>query len=93
MISQKDIEHIARLAKLRISEEEAKQYAAQLSKSLEYFNQISEVDVTGVEPLVTPTEIDFFMREDAVSKSVSTEELTMNAPEKMGHLFKVPPVV
>ena len=93
MISQKDIEHIAQLAKLKISEEEAKQYAAQLSKSLEYFNQISEVDVTGVEPLVTPSEIEFYMREDVVQKSVSTEELIQNAPEKTGHLFKVPPVV
>lgn len=93
MIDQKSIEHIAQLAKLKMTEEEAKQYATQLSKSLEYFDQISQVDVTGVEPLVTPSEIEVYLRDDVVEKSVDSEELVANAPERMGHLFKVPPVV
>lgn len=93
MVDQKSIEHIAKLAKLKISEHEAKQYAEQLSKSLEYFDQISQVDVTGIEPLVTPSEIEFFFREDVAEKNISSDELVANAPEKMGHLFKVPPVV
>ncbi|MFN7905148.1 MAG: Asp-tRNA(Asn)/Glu-tRNA(Gln) amidotransferase subunit GatC [Pseudobdellovibrionaceae bacterium] len=93
MIDQKNIEHIAKLAKLRISEDEAKQYAAQLSKSLEYFDQISQVDVTGVEPMVTPSDIEVFLRDDQVVKTVSSEDLVANAPERLGHLFKVPPVV
>jgi aspartyl-tRNA(Asn)/glutamyl-tRNA(Gln) amidotransferase subunit C len=93
VIDQKNIEHIAKLAKLRISEDEAKQYAAQLSKSLEYFDQISQVDVTGVEPMVTPSDIEVFLRDDQVVKTVSSEDLVANAPERLGHLFKVPPVV
>jgi len=93
MIDQKTIEHIARLARLRITPAEAKEYGEQLSKVLNHFEQISKVDTMGVEPLVTPIKIEFYARLDEVQQETTTEEILANAPEKAGHLFKVPPVI
>ena len=93
MIDKKTIEHIATLARLQISEDEAQEYSTQLAKALGHFEKISEVDTTGIEPLVTPTEVDVYWREDVVENNFSAEEMTSNAPDKTGNLFKVPPVV
>jgi aspartyl-tRNA(Asn)/glutamyl-tRNA(Gln) amidotransferase subunit C len=93
MIDRKTIEHIAKLSRLEVSEKQAQEYSEQLSKILGYFEQISKVDTKNVEPLVTPADIEAFWREDAVVKTNSAEEMVQNAPEKIGNLFKVPPVV
>ena len=93
MIDKKTIEHIAKLARLHISEAEANEYAAQLSKAIGHFEQIAKVDTKGVEPLITPTEIEIYWREDEAKKEFTSEEMTANAPAKAGNLFKVPPVV
>ena len=93
MIDKKTIEHIAKLARLHITEEEAQEYSTQLAKALGHFEQISKVDTSGVEPLVTPTEMDAYWREDVALQEYSAEEMTANAPDRAGNLFKVPPVV
>jgi aspartyl-tRNA(Asn)/glutamyl-tRNA(Gln) amidotransferase subunit C len=93
MIDKKAIEHIAKLARLHISETEAQEFSGQLSKVFDYFEQISKVNTQGVEPLVTPSEVEVFWREDICKKELSAEELVSNAPDKVGNLFKVPPVV
>lgn len=93
MIDKKTIEHIAKLARLEVTEQEANMYSQQLSKVLEYFEQIAKIDTSGVEPLVTPSEIESFWREDINRAEFTAEEMTQNAPSKAGNLFKVPPVV
>ena len=93
MIDQDKIRHIAKLAKLELTEEEAQQFSLQLSKALNYFEQISGVETRGVEPMITPSEIESIWREDVAHKDISTEELVQNAPHKTGNLFTVPPVV
>ncbi len=93
MIDQKTIERIAKLARLSITPEEAIEYGDQLTKVLTHFQQISEIDTQGIEPLVTPSEIEFVTRIDEAKQETTTEEMLINAPDKAGHLFKVPPVV
>ena len=93
MIDQKTVFHIAKLARLQISENEAKVYSEQLTKALGFFEQISRVSTDGVEPLVTPTDIHSFWREDSSKNEYTPEEIVANAPDKLGNLFKVPPVV
>jgi aspartyl-tRNA(Asn)/glutamyl-tRNA(Gln) amidotransferase subunit C len=87
------IHNIARLARLAISEDEARDYSLQLSKALSYFDQISEVDTIGVEPMVTPIEITNNLRSDEAITEHTTDELLANAPRKTGNLFTVPPVI
>ncbi len=97
MIDEKIIAHIAKLARLKISPREATHYKEQISKVLNHFDQISKIDTTNVEPLVNPLEPEFFndqsFRDDTVEQLFTAEEILQNAPDKMGNLFKVPPVV
>lgn len=88
-----NIEHLAKLARLKITVDEVKEYGDQLTKILHHFQQISSIDTTGIEPLVTPSPIEFFTRSDEAQHEITTEEILKNAPEKAGRLFKVPPVV
>lgn len=93
MIDKKTIEHIAKLARLHITEDEAVEYSAQLEKVLHNFEQIAKVDTAGLEPLITPTEIEIYWREDQAKQEFTAEEMTANSPSRAGNLFKVPPVV
>jgi aspartyl-tRNA(Asn)/glutamyl-tRNA(Gln) amidotransferase subunit C len=93
MIDAKVIQHIARLAKLEVPEKEMNKYCDQLIKVLGQFEEIRQIDTTGVEPLVTPVEIEMTLRPDIAIKQENLEELLENAPEKTGNLLTVPPVV
>jgi len=93
MISEDEVARVALLARLSLSGEEAKQLASQLSSVLGHFEHVSQVNTEGVEPLVTPTDIKAFWREDRVEGWKSADEAMVNAPESVGNLFKVPPVV
>ena len=93
MLSEEEVARVATLARLSISAEDAKQLAGQLSLALSHFEHVSKVNTDGVEPLVTPTDIEAFWREDEVKGWKSAEPAMANAPEAVGNLFKVPPVV
>lgn len=93
LLDQQAIQKIAALAQLKLTEAEALELGDQLTKVISYFDKISVIDTTNIEPLITPTEIDSYLREDQVSQILSSDEIVANAPDKQGHLFKVPPVV
>lgn len=93
MISEEQVSHTAYLARLSLTGEEAKILAQQLSTVLKYFEQVAKVPTDGVEPLVTPTQVEEVWREDKAVPWESAEVAIQNAPEVVGNLFKVPPVV
>lgn len=93
MVEIKDVEHIAKLARLSLSESEKKEYAKQLSNILGYIQQLEEVNTDGVEAMLSPSPIETIYREDELIENMPIEEKLKNAPEKSGHLVKVPPVV
>ena len=93
MFSEKDVEKVAVLARLSLTSEEKQEYARQLSSILAYFQQLAEVDTKGVEPLVTPTDMENIWREDQPKPWLGADTAVASAPEKAGNLFKVPPVV
>ncbi|HPI39174.1 MAG TPA: Asp-tRNA(Asn)/Glu-tRNA(Gln) amidotransferase subunit GatC [Pseudobdellovibrionaceae bacterium] len=93
MIDKKTIKKIAELSRLEVSDVDAEEYSVQLSKALQFFEHISKVDTHQIEPMITPVEIESFWREDIVNQEYTAEEMIKNAPESLGHLFKVPPVV
>jgi aspartyl-tRNA(Asn)/glutamyl-tRNA(Gln) amidotransferase subunit C len=96
-MDKEKISHVAKLAHLELTSKEVDEFSLQLSKALEYFEQLSAVPTDGVEPLVTPSEMKELLREDIAKvegeKEISTETLLSNAPHKTGNLFTVPPVV
>jgi len=93
VITKETIQHISKLARISLTEQESTQFSEQLSTILKHFEEISELDTSQVLPLVTASEIAFHWREDQVHQEVSPTKLVANAPEKSGKLFKVPPVV
>lgn len=93
MITKETVLKISNLARLQISDDEAVAYSKQLTDTLENFNKIASLDTSGIEPLLTPTEITPHLREDKVVAGPGAEKLLANAPDKSGNLYKVPPVV
>ena len=91
-LSLEAVKKVSQLARLKLTETELTSIQNQLSAVLENFEQISQVETSGVRPLVTPTEITQSLRPD-VAESFDSEKILANAPEKAGRLFKVPPVV
>lgn len=92
-VSLKDVEKIADLARLYITEEEKEKYTRQLNVVLEYMEQLNKVDTSNVEPLSHPFELTNVFRDDEVQPSLSVDEALKNAPEKSGNYFKVPKVI
>jgi len=91
--NEKSVLKIAQLARLKLTDSEALELSRQLGKVIAHFDEIAMIDTHNVEPLITPTDIEYFVREDLAEKKYSAEQMLENAPEKQGHLFKVPPVV
>ena len=92
-LSKKDIEHIAKLAKLRFTDEEIAEMGPRLNSVLEYMDKLSELDTDNVEPLSHPVESINVFRDDIRKNSIKTEEALRNAPKKDDKYFKVPKVI
>ena len=89
----KTIEKVAELARLQLTPKEMETYATQLNQVFKYFEQLQSVKTDGIEPLVTPTDMEQFWRTDASENWKGAGEALEQAPERVGQLYKVPPVV
>ncbi|HHD11279.1 MAG TPA: Asp-tRNA(Asn)/Glu-tRNA(Gln) amidotransferase subunit GatC [Deltaproteobacteria bacterium] len=92
-ISRKDVEHIAELSRLALTEEEISLYTEQLKKILHYVEKLSAVDTGGIEPTTYTIPLQRMRRKDEVSPSLPVEEVLRNAPEKEKNCFKVPRII
>jgi aspartyl-tRNA(Asn)/glutamyl-tRNA(Gln) amidotransferase subunit C len=92
VIGVKEVEHVAKLARLALTEDEKTLYAQQLGKIMDYFDQLQTVDTTGIEPLAHPLPITNVMREDEVVAPPGREVLLRNAPDKERGYFRVPKI-
>jgi aspartyl-tRNA(Asn)/glutamyl-tRNA(Gln) amidotransferase subunit C len=92
-LDKKTTQKVAELAKLWLSDEELDRVTEKLTLVLSHFEKISNVETTGVEPLVTPIEVTQVLRADEVGHELTPEQILANAPSKQGNLFKVPPVL
>lgn len=92
-VTIKDVEHVAKLARLEFTEEEKKTFTRQLNQILEYMEKLNELDTTNVEPLSHVIELSNVFREDKVRPSIPAEEALKNAPAKTEKFFKVPKVI
>jgi aspartyl-tRNA(Asn)/glutamyl-tRNA(Gln) amidotransferase subunit C len=92
-VTLKDVEHIAKLAKLEFTDEEKEKFTHQLNQILEYMEHMNKLDTQAVEPLLHVIELSNVFRADEVKESISTEEALKNAPSKTEQFFKVPKVI
>ena len=91
-ISTRQIEHLADLAHLDISEAEMEKYADEISAILDYFTQLNELDTAAVEPLAQVFDLQNSVRDDEPSKSGNRNRVLAEAPELADKQIKVPPV-
>jgi aspartyl-tRNA(Asn)/glutamyl-tRNA(Gln) amidotransferase subunit C len=90
MITVDDVKHVAKLARLSLTEDECTQFTAQLDKIIGYFDELNQVDTSGIEPMSHPIPVGNVLREDKIVKSPSREALMEGAPVKEGSFFRVP---
>lgn len=93
MLSDAEIEHIASLARLQLTDEEKNLYRQQLSAVLDYMAKLREVDTSAIEPTATVLPLRTVLRPDVARPSLSPAELLANAPAAEGEMFRVPPVL
>lgn len=91
MTTIKDVEHVAKLARLALSEEEKVKFAEQLTKIIDNFNALKAVDTRGVEPMAHTLPLYNVLREDKVVRT-SSDQLLKNAPDEENGFFKVPKI-
>jgi len=92
MITIKDVEHVAKLARLELTQEEKEKFTHQLGDVLAHVEKMNEVDTTDVEPMNHPIDFVNVMREDKKIYENTREELMSNAPDVEGEFFKVPKI-
>lgn len=92
MIGKEDVKHVAKLARLELTEEEIEKYSKQLDEIIKHVEQMNEVDTTGVEPMPHPIPVYNVMREDEVKYEQTKEELMANAPLEENGFFRVPKI-
>ena len=88
-LSREEVLHIARLARLGLSEEEVSRFQGQLSNILENFEILKQVDTTDVPPTAQSIALQNVMRDDEVTPSLAPEDILANAPQAEDGCFKV----
>ncbi|HWQ12055.1 MAG TPA: Asp-tRNA(Asn)/Glu-tRNA(Gln) amidotransferase subunit GatC [Roseiflexaceae bacterium] len=83
------VQHVARLARLRLAPEELEKLRAQLSNILDHFQMLQELDVSDVPPTAQVTDLLNVMRADEVRPSLPREAALANAPDQQDGMFRV----
>lgn len=84
------MDHVARLARLKFSDEEAGELAVELSAILDHVDLLASVDTDGVEPTTHVVELVNVLRDDAPASELTVEQALLNAPESEDGAFRVP---
>jgi len=90
-ISRDEVLHVARLARLALTDEEVERLGAQLNAILEAVGKVGELDLEGVEPTAHPLDLVNIWAEDEPHPSLPVEEALANAPDREAGFFKVSP--
>ena len=92
-ISNEEVKHIAKLAKLSLSDDEVEKFSTELGQIAEFVNQLNEVDISGIEPTAHVVDKKNVFRKDEMKDSFPREQILKNAPSKEAGCISVPRVV
>jgi aspartyl-tRNA(Asn)/glutamyl-tRNA(Gln) amidotransferase subunit C len=92
-ISKEEVERVAKLARLEITEGEKDAFSRQLSSILTYIEELKSWDTAGIEPTATVLEQTNVLREDQARPSLPVEQALLNAPDSDGGFFRVPRIL
>jgi aspartyl-tRNA(Asn)/glutamyl-tRNA(Gln) amidotransferase subunit C len=90
-ISKDEVLHVARLARLELTDDEVTKFQEQLSAILEAVSKVSELDLGDIPPTAHPLEIENAWAEDEPRACLSLDDVFANAPDRDGDYFRVPP--
>jgi aspartyl-tRNA(Asn)/glutamyl-tRNA(Gln) amidotransferase subunit C len=93
MISREEVQHVARLARLHLTDGELERMREQLDAILAYIDKLRELDVEGVEPTAHAVPLVNVMRDDEPAPCLSQEAALANAPDPAGEFFRVPRII
>jgi aspartyl-tRNA(Asn)/glutamyl-tRNA(Gln) amidotransferase subunit C len=92
-LSREQVEHVAHLARLGLSDDEIDRFQQQLSQILGHMQALDAVDTSAIPPTAQVIPVSSVMRDDVVRPSLPVEDVLRNAPRREGDFFKVPPVL
>lgn len=92
-LSREDVEHIALLARLHLTDEEKERYREQLSNILDHISKLQELDTSQVQPMSSVVVEQSRLREDVAGPAMPRQDLLRNAPDAADDQFRVPPVL
>lgn len=92
-VDEKTVRRIARLARIKVTDDEAKGLEKELSGILDWVEQLNEVDVEGVEPMTSTVAMTLRERDDRVTDGEKAADVTLNAPMSEDEFYVVPKVV
>ena len=92
-LTRKEVEHIALLARLELTEEEKSRYRQQLSTILEYVAQLQKLDTSGINTSSNVQPAQACLRKDVAHKGLDRQEALKNAPSAESGQYRVPPVM
>ncbi|TYO96259.1 Asp-tRNA(Asn)/Glu-tRNA(Gln) amidotransferase subunit GatC [Desulfallas thermosapovorans] len=93
MINIKDVEHVALLARLSLSEEEKMVYARQLGDILGHARKLQDLDTDNIPPTAHVLPLQNVFREDRVGEHMPVDKVLANAPDRQDNFFKVPKII
>ncbi len=92
-ITEEQVKKVAKLARLDLTDEEVKEFTAQLESILQYMEKMNQLDTEKVEPLAHCLPITNCFREDVIKESLDVQKALANAPQSDGDFFKVPKIL
>ncbi len=92
-IDEPAVRHIAKLARLQLSEDEVRRYTAQLADILGYVQQLAAVDTANIEPTSHALPVTNVLREDVPGPTLTPDQALANAPQREGNFFGLPKVL
>lgn len=93
MIDREQVRKVAHLARLELPPEQEEQFTTQLGSIIDYFEQLSELDVTNVQPTTRAIDVSNVTRADELKPFSDREAIFKNAPDQEGDFFKVPKIL
>ncbi|MFA5865261.1 MAG: Asp-tRNA(Asn)/Glu-tRNA(Gln) amidotransferase subunit GatC [Phycisphaerae bacterium] len=92
-ITEQEVRHVAKLSRLKLTDEQVRQFTRQMSDILAYVKKLNELDTANVKPTAHAAPLRNVFREDKAAAGMGVEKVLQNAPDRDGPFFKVPRVL
>ncbi len=93
MFTKKELDHLATLARIELSDKEREKFSRELASILDYIEKLKEVDVSTTDPTTHVMQIENVFRQDKLKPSLDIEKVLKFAPDRKARFFRVPKII